>query len=226
MKTQGIIFDFNGTMFYDGKIQEESWKTFLYKKIGREITNEEFHKYVHGCHAEVSFSYFLKNRLSKEEIDQLAEEKEVVYRKLCLLDKQQYRLADGLVEFLDYLKKQQIPFTIATASGLNNLKFFFENLNLGKWFNIEQVVYDNGLIPSKPEPDIYIKAAQNIGVSPGDCIVFEDAISGIEAANRAGVSKIIGVASSLSKEQLQQIPDISMVIEDYRDVKNLINFIE
>lgn len=226
MKKQGIIFDFNGTMFYDSKIQEKSWKTFLYKKIGREITNEEFQKYVHGCHAEVSFSYFLKNRLSKEEIDQLAEEKEVVYRKLCLSDKQHYRLADGLVEFLDYLKKQQIPFTIATASGLNNLKFFFQNLDLGKWFNIEQVVYDNGLIPSKPEPEIYKKAAQNIGVLPSDCIVFEDAMSGIEAAHRAGVSKIIGVASTLSKEQLQQIAGISMVIEDYIDAKNLINSME
>ncbi|GMQ62130.1 HAD family hydrolase [Vallitalea maricola] len=60
---------------------------------------------------------------------------------------------------------------------------------------------------------------------PGNCIVFEDAMSGIEAAHRAGVSNIIGVASTLSKEQLQQIPDISMVIEDYKDVKNLINLI-
>jgi HAD superfamily hydrolase (TIGR01509 family) len=213
-------------MFYDGKIQEESWKTYLYRKIGREIADEEFQKYVHGCHAEVSFTYFLKKQLSREEIDQLAEEKEVVYRQLCLSDKQHYRLADGLVEFLDYLKKKQIPFTIATASGLNNLKFFFENLDLGKWFEMEQVVYDNGLIPSKPEPTIYKKAAQNIGILPCQCIVFEDAKSGIEAARRAGVSKIIGVASTLSKEQLQQIPDISMVIEDYKDTKKLINFIE
>ncbi|WP_378954276.1 HAD family hydrolase [Pelosinus sp. sgz500959] len=224
MKKQGIIFDFNGTMFYDGKIQEESWKIFLCEKIGREIADEEFQNYVHGCHAEVSFTYFLKKQLSREEVDQLIEEKERIYRQLCLADRQHYRLADGLVEFLDYLQTTKIPFTIATASGLNNLNFFFQYLELGNWFKREQVVYDNGLIPSKPDPTIYNKAAQNIGVLPQQCIVFEDARSGIESARQAGVNKIIGVASTLSKKQLQQIPDISVVIEDYKDVKNLINF--
>lgn len=115
-----------------------------------------------------------------------------------------------------------MPFTIATASGLNNLKFFFKYFELEKWFDFDQVVYDDGTIPSKPEPLIYEKAAQNIGVSTCHCMVFEDAKSGIEAARRAGVHKIIGVASMLSKEQLQQIPNLFTVIEDYKNANNLI----
>lgn len=83
MKTKGIIFDFNGTMFYDGKIQEASWKVFLSRKIGREVSDDEFQKYVHGCNSEVSLAYFLKRQLNRNEIDHLSEKKEASALHYC-----------------------------------------------------------------------------------------------------------------------------------------------
>lgn len=130
MNIKGVIFDFNGTMFYDGEIQETSWRAYIQRKIGRKVTDDEFQEYVHGRNAGVTLPYFLAKELSKKEIEELAEEKEVTYRELCLADKNKFKLANGLTAFLNYLKESKIPFTIATASGLNNVKFFFKHLDL------------------------------------------------------------------------------------------------
>lgn len=222
MNIKGVIFDFNGTMFYDGRIQETSWRTYLQRKIGRKVTDDEFQEYVHGRNAVNTLLYFLNKELSKKEIEEISEEKEVIYRELCLADKNIFKLANGLTAFLDYLKERKIPFTIATASGLNNVKFFFKHLNLANWFDINNVVYDDGTIPGKPEPEIYIRAADKIGIPINECMIFEDAESGILSAHRAGAYKIIGVASMFDKEAMLRIDGVDEVIEDYRSVINLL----
>ncbi len=168
------------------------------------------------------YHIFLGTELSKKEIEELAEEKEVTYRELCLADNNKFKLANGLIDFLNYLKESKIPFTIATASGLNNVKFFFEHLDLAKWFNISNVVYDDGTIQGKPEPEIYIRAANKIGIHVNECMVFEDAKSGIMSAHRAGAYKIVGVASMLDKEAMLKIDGVDEVIEDYTNVINLL----
>lgn len=222
MIIKGILFDFNGTMFYDGQIQETSWRSYLKSKIGREVTEKEFQEYVHGRNADDTLQYFLNRKLSKTEIEQIAEEKEVTYRELCLKDKDRFKLAEGLEEFLDYLKKNNIPCTIATASGIKNVRFFFEHLNLAKWFDINKVVYDDGTIKGKPEPEIYLRAAEKIKIPIKECMVFEDAKSGIIAADRAGACKVIGVCSSICKKDMSGINGVDKIIENYIDAKQLL----
>lgn len=218
MDTQGVIFDFNGTMFFDEKFQEKSWRTYLQEKIGREVTDEEFQEYIHGRNAEATFEYFLQRKVLREEVAALEEEKERVYRRLCLEAENEFHLAAGLPEFLDKLIKNSVPVTIATASGLNNVKFFFEHLKLARWFDLNKVVYNDGTIAGKPEPEIYLKAAEKIGIEIGKCTVFEDARSGIIAAYRAGAGKIIGVASMLDKETLLSFQGVEAVIENYEKI--------
>ena len=210
---KGVIFDFNGTMFFDSDIQEHAWKVFLRKKTGKEITDREFHEYIHGRNADVSLSYFLEKTLNKHEIESLAEEKEVIYRELCLSDKSRFKLTNGLPEFLEILKQDKIPCTIATASGYNNVKFFFEHLNLDRWF--DDIIYDDGTFLGKPEPDIFIKATQKIKILPVNCIVFEDAKSGVIAAKRAGIRRIIGVSANPSQSHLQRIEGLHCIVEDF-----------
>jgi HAD superfamily hydrolase (TIGR01509 family) len=217
---KGVIFDFNGTMFFDSDIQESAWRIFLRNKTGKEITDIEFQEYVHGRNAEVSLSYFLGKTLNKCQIESLAEEKEVVYRELCLSDKSRFKLTNGLPKFLEVLKQDNIPCTIATASGFNNVKFFFEHLNLDKWFDFTDIVYDDGTFLGKPEPDIFIKASQKINIPPADCIVFEDAKSGITAAKRAGIGRIIGI--SLSQNQFQKIEGLHCIVEDFSNAHTFI----
>ena len=195
MKIKEILFDFNGTMLFDSALQENVWKKFLRNKIGREITNEEIHKYIHGGNNKTVLSYFFNRVLSDREVEELGEEKESMYRDMCLKDTEMFKLAKVLPDFLDKLKEAGIPITIATGAPLSNVKFYFEYLNLSKWFDINKVVYTDGSFKGKPEPDIFLKAAKNINVDIENCAVFEDAILGIEAAKRANALKIIAVSS-------------------------------
>ena len=217
-KIKGILFDFNGTILFDSALQEDVWKKFLRNKIGREITNEEIYKYIHGGNNKTVLSYFFNRVLSDGEVEELGEEKESMYRDMCLKDKKMFKLVKGLPEFLDKLKEARIPITIATGAPISNVKFYFEHLNLGKWFDINKVVYTDGSFKGKPEPDIFLKAAKNINVDIENCAVFEDAILGIEAAKRANAAKIIAVSSTLENNKLLSIDGISYVIKDFTEI--------
>ena len=207
-----ILFDFNGTMLFDESFQEASWRQFIEGKIGRAVTAAEFQRVIHGRNAEYSLSYFLQRPLSRPEIEALEEEKEAIYRDLCL-HSPAFALAPGLETFLDGLQRAGVPANIATASGWNNVRFFFDHLGLGRWFPLEKVVYNDGTYPGKPAPDMYLKAAEKLGVPIGDCYVFEDSASGIEAGRRA---KAKGVVQLLSMEGVPALLGVTLAIRDYR----------
>lgn len=211
---KGILFDFNGTMFFDGAFQEASWRAFLEAKTGRAVSDAECQEYIHGRNADVTLRYFLQRELTKQEVAALEEEKEQVYRRMCLEQPDSLRLAAGLPAFLDRMTEQGVPMTIATAAGLSNIKFYFEQFALHRWFSLDRIVYNDGTIPGKPKPDIYQIAAQKLQVTIHDCVVFEDARAGIEAARRAGVAKIIGISSMLTEAELLAL-GADAVIPDY-----------
>ncbi|MGL5244126.1 MAG: HAD family hydrolase, partial [Sarcina sp.] len=81
----------------------------------------------------------------------------------------------------------------------------------------DKIVYDDGTIKSKPDPEIYLKAIEKIGLKPEQCIVFEDALSGIEAAHRAGVGKVFAIASQQKKEELEKLSNVDYAINDFND---------
>lgn len=215
------IFDFNGTMIFDENIQKRSWITFLSNSINRDVTEEEFQKYVHGRNVIETLEYFFQKEFSIKEAQVIAEEKEKIYRKMCL-ESDEFRLAPGLIDFLDFLKESQTPRTIATASAYENTKFFFEQLYLDEWFDFSKVVYDDGKIKGKPEPDLFLKAANKLDIAIENCVIFEDSISGIEAAKRSNCKKIVMI-NSMNKN----IDDKNLLIlKDFLDASRLIEFIK
>ncbi|MCD7904788.1 MAG: HAD family phosphatase [Clostridiales bacterium] len=216
-KNKAVIFDFNGTMIFGQRIQEKSWKKFIKNKTGRSITEEEFSLYVHGRNPDITLKYFIDENLTKEETEVLIEEKEIYYRQLCLDSPDEFRLAEGLPEFLDRLKAENIPLTIATASPYGNLKFFFRELKLSRWFDISLCVWSDGSFEGKPKPDIYIKAAERLNKLPEDCIVIEDSEACIKAAQAAEIGIVIGISSMLTGEKLVSL-NVNAVIENYREL--------
>ena len=200
---KGIIFDFNGTLFWDSDIQEKAWRTFGGNMVGREITDEEFSKYFHGRTNKDTLEYLSGKELTTDEVNALAQQKEEIYRNLCKSDLDKFKLAPGVEKYLDYIKENNIPFTIATASEINNVTFFIKEFGLERWFDIDKIVYDDGTFKGKPEPDIYLKAAKTINMAPADCIVFEDAKSGITSATRAGVPTLYAIVPSGRKNHIR-----------------------
>lgn len=216
-KYKGIIFDFNGTLLFDTEQHEQAWRDYVKELCGREITDDEFRYCIHGRTNADILKYFLHNGLTDREIERHSEAKEEVYRRLCMKMSDRLHLADGAYELLDMLKAAGVRMAVATSSGRSNTQFYIKRFDLWRWFNQNTFVYNDGSIPGKPEPDIYITAAEAIGLEPSECVVFEDMPSGIESAVAAGAGRIIAVSSSLSQEFLSSVGGVDEVIADFRD---------
>ena len=166
MKTgySGIIFDFNGTLFFDSDKQEESWEIISMRLRGRAFGKQEMQRRMHGRSGKSIFEYLLERDVPDDEVLRLMAEKEEIYRELCLKDRERFHLAPGAVELLDWIKERRIPRTIATASEIVNVTFFIRSFGLERWFDPEKIVYDDGTLPGKPNPDIYLKAARSVSL--------------------------------------------------------------
>lgn len=190
---KGIIFDFNGTMFQDSHLHEAAWVHMVKKYSKGELTEHDISVNLHGRTNKEILNFFVSDSLTDEEIEKLSYEKEAYYRELCLERPEELKLTNGLTYVLDTLKENNIPRTIATATVKENLDFYFDIFKLGNWFDINKVVYDNGTFPGKPAPDIFLIASSKLGLDPSECLVVEDAFSGIKAARKANIGKIMAI---------------------------------
>lgn len=193
MNFEGIIFDFNGTLFWDTPYHNQAWNQFL-EAHDIQMGDAEMIQNIHGKPNAAIFRNLFGTDLEPNRVIQMAHEKESIYRRICL--QHPMRLAPGVTELLQFLEEFRIPFTIATASGRENLDFYFEHLSLHRWFNFDKVVYDNGTFPGKPNPDIFLLAAKQLGLPSGETVIFEDSFAGILAAENAGAGKIFIVNSN------------------------------
>lgn len=190
---KGIIFDFNGTMFMDSDLHEAAWLYLLQKYSEKELTEEDILKNLHGKTNDVILRNFISKDLTDEEVQKLSDEKEAFYRKSVLESSNHKDFTKGLRDVLDYLKANDIPMTIASASPKINMDFYFDYLNLGNWFDYDQMVCHTGSFPGKPAPDIFLIAAEKIGVEPENCLVIEDSYSGLQAAHNAKIGTIVAI---------------------------------
>ena len=212
---QGIIFDFNGTLYWDSQLHYDAWREFSKILRGTAFSDEEMREKMFGHTNEDIIEYAIGRKPSKEMVEKYAKEKESLYRKRCLLEKKTFKLADGATEFLDFLKEKNIPRTIATMSEWDNVEFYIKHFHLEKWFDIDKIVYSDGTIPGKPAPDIFLIASQAIGIEPQHCVVVEDAIAGIQSAHSAGIGKIIAIASLEPIEFYKKIPYVKQIIKNF-----------
>lgn len=212
MKWNGFIFDFNGTLFWDTPYHNESWDIIL-GRYGLTLTAEELFRNIHGRTNEDIYAYLFPESPSLEQANAFAEEKEAIYRDICL--KHGMHLAPGAERLLNELKEHGIPRNIATASGKTNVDFFIEQFRLERWFDLRAISYDDGTVPGKPAPDILLRGIERIGMKPEEVVIFEDSHAGIRAAKASGAKQVIIVNSNHDSYSGWHFP----VIRSYDDVK-------
>jgi len=207
---KGAIFDFNGTLFWDTAFHDLAFDIFL-EKHNIQLTGEEKRIKIHGqTNPDIMRSIF-GVQLTEKEINDYSQDKELIYRQLCIND---LKFAPGAEDLFDFLKANNIPFTIASSSGIENISFYFANMGLDRWFSLDKVVYNNGTFRGKPYPDGFLAAAKKLQVRPEECAIFEDSVAGIEAAENAGAGKIYIVNSygeNYSRFSFDIITDFSSV---------------
>ncbi len=204
MTFSGIIFDFNGVLWWDSPIVDRAWQRTARGLRGRELSAGELAQIVHGRSNGGTLEYLAGHTLGGEEIRRMIDKHETFYRSLCLEQGEKFRLSPGAVELLDYLRERQIPRTIATASEKTNVDFFVGQLNLERWFDPRKIIFDDFIRPGKPAPDCYLEAAAGLQLEPSRCVVVEDSHSGIRAARAAGIGHVIGLTSSQSADALRE----------------------
>ncbi len=219
MAKTGFIFDFNGVLFCDTHLHDQAWKHYSKKLRGTELGDEEMVHNVHGRTNKDTLEYVTGSAVAGKKLAKHIDAKESIYRQLCLDNHQEFKLAPGAIELLDYLKQETIPFTIATSSEIGNLRFYYEHLDLAKWFDFATVVYDDGtIVHGKPAPDIYLKAAQKLRLQPADCVVIEDSRAGIQSAHSAGIGKIIAIGQQEKRGELAALPEVDETIVDFYEL--------
>ena len=139
----------------------------------------------------------------------LGNRKEELYRELF---RPELKTVEGTLDFLEESQRLGIKMAVATAAPIANMEFILDGLDLRKYFSVITTAADvkNG----KPHPEGFLISAEKLGVKPQNCIVFEDAINGFEAANRAGM-KSIGISTVNSIDDILELRGVVEAKEDF-----------
>lgn len=208
---KGLIFDMDGTMVDNMMIHHRAWQRKL-SALGVEMTIDEVKEKIHGINEEIIKRMF-GDRFNAEERKQIAWEKEAEYRSIFLPE---LKLIEGLAEFLEAAKAANIPMAIGTAAPPENANFVLDNLNLRHYF--KGVFHSKSVTKGKPDPEIFEKAAASMGLLTSDCVIFEDSVTGAEAAKRANASAVI-VTTTHSEEEFAHFDNVAVFIKDYTALK-------
>ncbi len=207
---KGIIFDMDGTMVDNMMIHHQAWQRKL-RVLGMDMSLEEVKESIHGVNEEIVERLF-GDRFTTEQRRQIAWEKEKEYRDIF---SQNLQPIAGLVPFLDHLQDLGIPLAIGTAAPPENVDFVLDNLKLRNRF--QSVLHSEHVNLGKPNPEIFLKSAHNLGVPIDQCLVFEDSVVGAETALNAGCQAVI-VTSTHDEEEFKHFPNIIKYITDYQNL--------
>jgi HAD superfamily hydrolase (TIGR01509 family) len=185
-----------------------AWKAFL-GKFGISATEEEFIAHMYGKSNSYILKFFFKREIIGAEFQRMEFQKEALFREIY---EPYVAPIDGLLEWIEELKSNEIKTGIATSAPIENLDLILSKLPLRD--KMQSLLASHDVNHHKPHPEVYLKSAQNLGIEPAQCIVFEDSYSGVSAGKAAG-AKVVGV---LSTYQASELPPCDAYIADYKDI--------
>ena len=193
MKCKGVIFDFNGTLFFDNDKHIKAWGAISQLIRGYGISDQELHEHFNGVPNKEIIQYLFNGECDDEMINKYSLLKEEYYRKYCQEDVESFHLVE--------------------------IDFFVESFHLDNWINPKNIVYDDGTYKNKIA--MFEKASEILNIELKECLIFEDSISGIKNAYRAGCPHIIVIDSANKKEEYQDLPGVIKVIDNFVELESL-----
>ena len=196
MKVTGFIFDLDGVIVDTAKYHYLAWRN-LAEELGFEFTHAQ-NELFKGVSRKRCLEILLEMgniEATQAQFDRWMVEKNIDYLKY--IEKMDAtEILPDVPKVLEYLKGNKFPIALGSAS--KNAVSILEKVKLTSFF--DSIVDGNSVTKAKPDPEVFLIAAKNLNVKPENCVVFEDAVAGIEAANAAGMVSIgIGDAEILSE---------------------------
>lgn len=209
---KAFIFDLDGVLVYTDRYHYQAWKRIA-DKLGIYF-DEQINNRLRGVSRAESFEIVLERytgpELSQEEKQLFMERKNNYYREL-LDDMTPEDVKTETRETLRKLKER--GFLLGIGSSSKNTKYILQQVELADQF--DAISDGTNITRSKPDPEVFLKAAEFLGVSPEECVVVEDACAGIDAAKAAGMTAIgIGDASGYGKADTR-IEKLSQILEKF-----------
>jgi beta-phosphoglucomutase len=210
LTNRAFIFDMDGTLVDNMQFHTEAWQKMLAENDVEMDAHEFLVKTAGKTNREILPKVF--GELSDERLQILSERKESLYRELFLPSR---AAVPGAIEFLEKAEKLGVKMAVATAAPSANVEFILDGLNLRRFF--QAVVTADDVQNGKPNPEIFLKSAEKLGVLPENCIVFEDALNGFEAAARAGM-KSAAITTVNKRQEVENLPSVVEVIDDFTNL--------
>ena len=206
---KAFLFDLNGTMIDDMHYHKQVWFDILNDELGANLSWDEVASHMYGKNVELLIRIFGPDHFTMDEMNRLSVAKEKKYQELY---KPQLKGLPGLEEFLSRTGHKGIKMGIGSAAILYNIDFVLDGLNIRHYF--ESIVGAENVTDSKPDPETYLKGAKELGFDAANCIVFEDAPKGVEAALNAGMQAVV-LTTMHTAEEFSAYPNIITFASDY-----------
>jgi beta-phosphoglucomutase family hydrolase len=208
---RALIFDMDGTIVDNMAFHTQSWVTF-FERRGRDIDADEFFRTTAGRQGKEIIRSHMGEHLADDEVATLNREKESVYRELYA---PHLKAVAGFEDLIAEASSQGIALAVGTAAPPANVEFTLDGLDLRRHF--DTVVGALDVPRGKPHPDVFIEAARRCGALPENCIVFEDAPLGVEAARRAGMRTVV-LTTTLPREAFTDFDNVIAIVSDFSEL--------
>ncbi|HEY9002344.1 MAG TPA: HAD family phosphatase [Mucilaginibacter sp.] len=205
--TFACIFDMDGTLIDNTPFHFISWQALFRKYHKGELSRHTYYTEISGVPIIETLRRIFGEDHNDAGLKELLREKEEFYR-------QEYAphlvAIKGLESFLAELKNDGVKMAMATSATVEDIDFILNKIPIRDDFN--EIVNSSMVKKPKPDPQIFLKAAELLNIAPERCVVFEDSLAGIAAANAAGM-KVVGITTGHPADEIRSVVDI--VIDDY-----------
>ena len=206
-----FIFDMDGTIVDNMRVHNQTWQIVMADE-GVQIDIDDFNRQTTGKKTPEILRLYLGERATEAEIQRISEKKENIYRQVF---RPYLRAIAGLPGFLEEARKLHIPVALATSAGKTNIEYTLSGTGLKPYFDV--LVGGEDVLQGKPDPEIFLMAAQRLGIPAPRCLVFEDALLGIEAACRAGM-KAVAITTTLPAKDFVGLCPVVEIASDFMDL--------
>jgi beta-phosphoglucomutase family hydrolase len=212
-----VIFDMDGVLADTGPIHFESWVKMA-AEIGMEFTRDMFEK-TFGQQSNTITRKLVGPEVDNSLVEYWGNLKERYYREMV---KEKLTPLPGALRIIKGLKSEGFKLAVGSSGPPENVELLLTSLEIKDYF--DTVVTAAEVKKGKPEPDVFLIAAQILKINPKNCLVIEDAPVGIEAANRAGMISI-ALTTTHNKEELlgAQLIIKDLIEINVADIKTLFN---
>lgn len=204
---RALIFDMDGTIADTMRFHDDAWEKW-HADLGLPFDRKGFFAATAGRTGPEILGELFPGK-TQAELLELEDAKEEIYRALC---RPHLQPMAGLMDLLDRADAQGLPMAVGTAAPNGNVDFTLDGLGIRHRFH--NVASPSQGFRGKPHPDLFLAAAERMGVAPQHCVVFEDAPLGVEAARRAGM-RAVALLTTARPETFASFDNLIAVIPDF-----------